>query len=74
MKNENNVELVTRMMEFAPTGPLSQAFVIEAIARYAKQVADLTDEQVAKMDENSIVSMEVWRETAEYIQEQIQNR
>lgn len=53
----NNVELVTAMMEFSKFGALAQAFVIESVTRYAKQVAVSTPEQYG---EASIVSPEAW--------------
>lgn len=53
----NNVELVTAMMEFSKFGALAQAFIVEAITRYAKQVSNSTPEQYG---ENSIVAPESW--------------
>ena len=36
-KLETNEDLVVRLMNFNPTGALCQAFIIEAIRRYAEQ-------------------------------------
>lgn len=35
-----NEDLVVDLMNFSPVGPLSQVFIMEAIRRYAEQVAD----------------------------------
>lgn len=41
-----NVDYVTEIMEFSRFGALSQAFVIEAITRYAKAVAVASPEDL----------------------------
>jgi hypothetical protein len=56
-KPETNVEFVTRIMEFCPKGALGQAFVIEAIARYAGQVA-----AAPAFKDNDLLSGEAWKE------------
>lgn len=40
MKHETNEAFVVRIMNYCPFGALSQAFIIEAIARYADLIAD----------------------------------
>jgi len=65
---ETNTELVTRMMEYSPTGALSQIFIIEAISRYAKLVAELPP-----MD-HPMINGEAWKRTAEFIQKELENR
>lgn len=42
----SNVDYVTEIMEFSRFGALSQAFVIEAITRYAKAVAVASPEDL----------------------------
>jgi hypothetical protein len=37
-KRLTNVEFVTQLMEFSRRGALAQAFVIEAIGRYAREI------------------------------------
>ena len=37
MRNKTNVQLVKGFMEVNPHGALAQAFVIEAVTKYAKQ-------------------------------------
>lgn len=38
-KHKTNTQVVRGLMEFAKSGPLMQAFVIEALRRYADQCA-----------------------------------
>ncbi len=39
-KRLTNTQMLTRLMEFAQSGPLMQAFILEAIGRYAKTCAE----------------------------------
>lgn len=65
---ETNTELVTRMMEYSPTGALSQMFIIEAISRYAKLVAESPP-----MD-HPMINGAAWKHTAEFILNELDNR
>lgn len=65
-KHETNVEFVTRMMEFCPTGALSQAFIIEAIGRYAKLVAENPP-----IPDTDFLSGEAWKRTGDWINAQM---
>lgn len=56
-----NTEFVTNLMEFCPTGALAQLLIIEAIARYADQVA------AAPPMEHGLIDGNAWKRTAEYI-------
>lgn len=38
-KRLTNTQMLTQLMEFAKAGPLMQAFILEAIGRYAKECA-----------------------------------
>lgn len=67
MSRETNVEFVTRLMEFSPTGALSQAFIIEAIGRYADECVKHADEVVASVDKQGFISGKAWLRTAEFI-------
>jgi hypothetical protein len=63
-----NVEVVTKLMEFSRYGALAQAFVVEAISRYADQCSAMTDEEVAKHDaEQNMLSYKAWRGVAREI-------
>lgn len=68
---ETNVALVTRLMEFSPTGALSQMFIIEAIDRYAKQIAKANLDQ---WPENHIINPVAWKRTAEFIKAELEKR
>lgn len=67
-KPETNVEFVTRLMEFSPTGALSQMFIIAAIDNYSKAVAE--DPPI----EHSLINGEAWKRTAEWLQEELGSR
>jgi hypothetical protein len=38
MKPETNTKFIVRMMDQASTGPLMQAFILEAVRRYAADI------------------------------------
>ena len=67
-KHETNVELVTRLMEVSPTGAMSQIFIIAAIDNYSKAVAE------APPMEHSMINGDAWKRTAEWLQEELENR
>lgn len=60
---QTNIERVTDFMQWG--SPLRQAFVIEAITRYADQVAAASPEQLA----NGFISGEAWQQVAQEAQE-----
>jgi len=60
---ETNVELVTRLMEFSPTGAMMQAFVITAIEKYSQMVLAMPQEQRNRMD-RGLISYAVWEKCA----------
>lgn len=63
-----NVEVVTKLMNFSRYGALAQAFIVEAISRYADQCSAMTDEQVEKHDaEQGMLSYKAWRGVAQEI-------
>ena len=55
MRFESNIEFLTRVMDYSKYGALMQAFVIEAVNRYAEDVI------VADMPKDSIISPEAWK-------------
>lgn len=57
MKKKTNVQLVKNLMEVSQYGVLAQAFVIEAIAKEAKRVSELSPED---FPENSFISPKAW--------------
>lgn len=59
IKNENNIEFLTRVMEFSRHGALAQMVVITAIDNYTKRVlAD--EEETLKALSSSFVSGPAW--------------
>jgi hypothetical protein len=71
MSTETNIELVTRLMTFSPTGAMSQLFIMEAIGRYAKQVSEA---DMSGWPENHIINPEAWQKTARFINEELEKR
>jgi len=61
-KHETNIEFVTRVMDFADTGPLMQAFVLQALEQYAKTVAKASDADLG--GDLAMVPPDVWRRCA----------
>lgn len=62
-----NAELFEQMLTYSRYGALAQAFVVDAVTKMAEQVAKLSDEEVAKLDETSMVHMRAWRGVAREI-------
>ena len=67
-KPETNVEFVTRLMEFSPTGAMSQMFIIAAIDNYSKAVVE------APPIEHGLIDGGAWKRTGEWIQEELEKR
>ncbi len=69
-RGDTNVELVTKYMEFG--SPLNQAFVIEALSRYANQLIEQKDEIIAQQEKDekegkfSMINMAAWVQCAEH--------
>lgn len=69
-KQQTNLALVKSMMEHSQVGVLKQAFIIEAIRRYADQIiADTSD-----WGENSFISQEAWKVCAKECADSINQR
>lgn len=54
-KRKSNVDLVKHMMDYSETGAIAQIAIVEAITRYAKECAAVTDQDVED-NSKSIVS------------------
>jgi hypothetical protein len=65
-KHRTNTAWVRHVMESAPTGALGQAFVIEAIRRYAEECASA---DASAMD-TPLLSGAAWKATAQYVADQ----
>lgn len=57
MVRKTNVQAVRSMMEYSDFGALAQAFIIEAISRYADEVSESTPEDYGSF---TLVSPESW--------------
>ena len=69
-KRKTNIELVTDLMTHSKHGVLMQAFIIEAIAKYAEQ----TKVSPPWSKDNTFISEESWRACADEAMEAINNR
>lgn len=63
-RRETNIELVTRLMDYCPTGALAQPFILHAIEMYCQLVAETDTAQMS----NGLFSGEVWKETGAWLQ------
>jgi hypothetical protein len=61
MQHETNTKFVVRIMEQASTGPLMQAFVLEAMRIYA---ADILATETPPDAETGFISWNAWRACA----------
>ena len=68
MKPLNNVRKITHLMTMNPGGPLAQAFVIEAVRRYAVEIV-----AAGKPEENprAIICPTAWYDTGLAIASQL---
>jgi hypothetical protein len=68
MKTQTNIQKVNHLMIMNPGGPLSQAFIIEAVRRYA---AEVVDAGVPADNSRAIISPVAWHATAAAIADQL---
>tara|TARA_B110000046_G_C12945453_1_gene377777 strand:+ start:218 stop:451 length:234 start_codon:yes stop_codon:yes gene_type:complete len=66
-KHPTNTEFVTHLMEFNNSGPMAQVFIVEAIRKYADEVANNPD-MVRDQWKLPIVSADAWISAATSIQ------
>jgi hypothetical protein len=69
-KHITNVELINKLMTHSQQGVLMQAFIIEAIAKYAEQ----TKVAPPWSTDNTFISEAAWRACADEALEAITNR
>jgi hypothetical protein len=69
-KPETNVEFVARIMEFSNYGPLAQLFVIDALDKWSKKVAEADPADI----ESPMISGHAWVGVAREIQAKIEKR
>ena len=61
-KRMTNVQRLTHLMEFSTTGPLMQAYIINALISYSE---DMVDEGEETNPDHSLFAAGVWRRCAE---------
>ena len=61
-KRMTNVQRLTHLMEFSTTGPLMQAYIINALISYSE---DMVDEDEETNPDHSLLVAGVWRRCAE---------
>jgi hypothetical protein len=70
-----NIEFITDMMTFSQHGAMAQLFIMDAVGKWAKKVAETPYEEVAKeFGPNYFISSKAWHETAKEIHEKMNNR
>jgi hypothetical protein len=69
-KHKTNVQLINGLMTHSQQGVLMQAFIIEAIAKYAEQ----TKVSPPWSTDNTFISEAAWRACADEAMEAINNR
>lgn len=62
-KTLTNDAFMKELMNFGPTGALQQVFILQAITKYAEQVAQATLEEL----ESPFVNPAAWQATAKHI-------
>ena len=60
--NKSNVEKIQELMTRSPAGPLMQAFILEAVRRYAE---DIINEGVPEDNPCALISPKAWYTCAE---------
>ena len=60
MKHETNEEFIVRMMNFAKSGPLMQAFIIDSLTKHAERCADVD----ASVFDSPMLNGEAWKACA----------
>lgn len=68
MALETNSEFIDRIMSFCPTGALVQAFVLEALRRYAEDVAD----PAVQIPDTPLLSGQAWKRTGVWVLDQVE--
>lgn len=70
MKQKTNVEVVVDLMEFSRYGALSQMFVMDALAKHARHVADAPPEAFESM-KGGFINPVAWQGVAREIAEKL---
>ena len=68
MKHKTNTQLINGLMTYSKQGVLMQAFVIEAIAKYAESV------KANPLPDNAFISAQAWDNCANEVLETVNSR
>jgi hypothetical protein len=68
MKHKTNTQLINGLMTYSKQGVLMQAFVIEAIAKYAESV------KANPLPDNAFISAQAWGNCANEVLEAVNSR
>lgn len=69
---QTNEEFVSDLMNFSPVGALCQAFIIEAINHYSRQIMNVPDDAEGWKD--SFISLPAWKAQAAHIIKKLEER
>lgn len=68
-----NVQIVERLMTFSKFGAMSQLFIMDAIEKQAKKVANVSLEELKEaFGENPFISPEAWHGVAKEIVQRLE--
>lgn len=68
-KQKTNVQIVKDIMEYSNHGALVQMFVIDALTKWSKMVADKPIEELREQfGENAFISADAWQGVAKEVQ------
>lgn len=73
-RNETNVEFVQSLMEVSNYGALAQLFIIDAIDKWSKKVAEVGLDEVRRQMADSPISPDAWYGVAVEIQRKLKER
>ncbi len=74
-ERKTNVEFVRDLMEFSRYGALAQLFIIDAISKQAKAIAQMPLEEVRQaFGENSFIHPDGWHGVAKEIHQKLEAR
>ena len=68
MKHKTNTQLINSLMAYSKQGVLMQAFVIEAISKYAESV------KANPLPDNAFISAQAWDNCANEVLEAVNSR
>lgn len=69
-QRKTNVEAVADLMQFSKYGALAQLFVVDALGKYARHIANAPPETFASM-KGGLISPDAWQAVAREIADKI---